>query len=253
VAQRTTIDRASYEPAYAQLVRLITERIASGEFKAGDRLPSEAELCERYGVSPMTVRRAVTMLVQDGVAVTEQGRGTFVRSPELSAAVFDLEDLRRYLTSPEMQVRILEARVIPASDRVRERLSMTTDSPVIVIKRLLMTEGEEPVFYHSEYLEFDPARPLVETELGVTSLQGLFLGSGGSTLKYGRLTLHASTLTQTEAEYLLEKSGAVCWVIEHLFYDFDDRPQSWGRFVCRADRLSFSTTVGIATAQGALS
>ena len=35
------------------------------------------------------------------------------------------------------------------------------------------------------------------------------------------------------------------WVVEHLFYDFEDRPVSWGRFIGRADRLKFSTTVGV--------
>ena len=58
------------------------ERITSGEYRAGDRLPSEAELCALYGVSRMTVRRAVTLLVQDGVVSTENGRGTFVKAPE---------------------------------------------------------------------------------------------------------------------------------------------------------------------------
>ena len=38
----------------------------------------------------------------------------------------------------------------------------------------------------------------------------------------------------------------LAWVLEHLFFDFDDRPESWGRFVGRADRLSFTTTVGVA-------
>ena len=45
-----TIDRNSYEPAYAQLVRILLGQIAAGMFRPGDRLPSEAQLCQRYGV-----------------------------------------------------------------------------------------------------------------------------------------------------------------------------------------------------------
>ena len=194
------IDRSSYEPPYAQLARLLRERIASGEYRAGDRLPSEAELCEAYRVSPMTVRRA--------------------------------------------DVRILEARIVAPSPRVCSKLAVVEGSRVIAIKRILSSDGE-PVFYHSEYLVFDPMRPLVEAELGVTALQDLFSGAGGSGLKYGRLTLHASAFTEKEAAYLGEQAGTLAWVVEHLFYDFDDRPESWGRFVGRADRLTLSTTVGI--------
>jgi len=244
------IDRSSYEPPYAQLARLLRERIAGGEYRPGDRLPSEAELCEAYRVSPMTVRRAVTLLIQEEVATTEQGRGTFVKSPELGAATFDLGDLRRYLVDAGTEVRILEARIVSPSPRVSSKLAVDAGSRVIAIKRLLSSNGE-PVFYHSEYLVFDPRRPLVEAELGVTALRDLFSGAGGSDLKFGRLTLHASAFTEKEAAYLGEQAGTLAWVVEHLFYDFDDRPESWGRFVGRADRLTFSTTVGIPGGEGA--
>ncbi len=85
-----TIDRDSYEPAYAQLVRILRGQIASGQFRPGDRLPSEAQLCERYGVSPMTVRRVINILADQGVVVGEQGRGTFVKALELGTASFHL-------------------------------------------------------------------------------------------------------------------------------------------------------------------
>lgn len=240
----SAIDRSLYEPPYAQLARLLRERIAHGEYRPGDRLPSEAELCAAYRVSPMTVRRAVTLLVQEEVATTEQGRGTFVKSPKLGAATFDLSDLRRYLDDQATAVTILEARIVSASARVSSKLAVGEGARVIAIKRLLSRE-DELIFYHSEYLVFDPTRPLVEAELGVTALRDLFSGSGGADLKYGRLTLHASAFTAKEAAYLGEQAGTLAWVVEHLFYDFDDRPESWGRFVGRADRLTFSSTVGI--------
>lgn len=243
------IDRSSFEPPYAQLARQLRERIAVGEYRPGDRLPSEAELCATYGVSPMTVRRAVTLLVQKEVAETEQGRGTFVKSPQLGAATFDLGDLRRQLADPDIEARILEARVVSPSPRVTRKLEVADEARVISIKRLL-SRGQEAVFYHSEYLVFDPARPLVEAELGVTALRDLFSGAGGSELKYGRLTLHASALTEKEAGYLDEQAGTLAWVVEHVFYDFDDRPESWGRFIGRADRLAFSTTVGLVGSDG---
>ena len=118
---------------------------------------------------------------------------------------------------------------------------------MITIKRILSSAGKA-VFYHSEYLVFDPRRPLVEAELGVTALRDLFAGVGASSLKYGRLTLHASTLREAEAACLVEEPGTPAWVIEHLFYDFEDRPVSWGRFIGRSDRLDLSTTVGVADA-----
>jgi DNA-binding GntR family transcriptional regulator len=244
VNRTAPIDRGSFEPPYAQLARSIRERIAGGEYRPGDRLPSEAELCAAYGVSPMTVRRAIAELVREDVAVTEHGRGTFVKVPQLGTAIFDLAELQRYLADPDIEAHILEARIVSPSPRVAAKLAVDHDDRVISIKRLLR-RGEESLFYHSEYLVFDPARPLVEAELGVTALQDLFSGATGSDIKYGRLTLHASAFTEAEAAYLDEQRGTPAWVLEHVFYDFEDRPESWGRFIGRADRLSLSTTVGI--------
>ena len=245
------IDRSSLEPPYSQVARGVRERIMNGEYRAGDRLPSEADLCALYSVSRMTVRRAVTLLAQDGVVFTENGRGTFVRAPELGAATFDLGSLRRLVDDAATTVKIIEARIVPPSPRVCRKLAVDAESHVVAIKRVLSSAGE-PVFYHSEYLVFDPRRPLVEAEYGVTALRDLLANAGKSGFKYGRLNLHASTLTETEAPYLGEEPGLAAWVIEHLFFDFEDRPVSWGRFIGRSDRLDLSTTVGMPDAgQGA--
>jgi len=74
------IDRTAYEPVYVQLVNILRRQVASGVLRPGDQLPSEAQLCRRYSVSPMTVRRAINILVDQGVVTAEQGRGTFIRS-----------------------------------------------------------------------------------------------------------------------------------------------------------------------------
>jgi len=239
------IDRSSYVPAYLQLAGLLREQIASGRYPPGSRVPSEPELCELYGVARNTARQAISQLTQEGVLTAQRGRGTFVNPTQLSSAVFDLAELRRQLDDPATQVRALETRAVRASGRVARRLAKPDGSRVLSIRRLL-TRGEEPIFYHSEYLVWDPTRPLVEAELTVTALRGLFNGVGQTGIKMGELQLHASALTEGEADRLGDPAGTLAWVIEHTFFDFDDLPVSWGRFVCRADRMSFRTTVGIA-------
>jgi GntR family transcriptional regulator len=237
------IERASFEPAYSQLAGILRQRIADGEFHAGDRLPTEAELIRAYGLSPVTVRRAIKILVDEGAVTATPGRGTFVEAASIATATFDLGSFRAILADPSVKVRIISVRVIPASGRVARMLELEEGERVIAIRRVLSRDGE-PILYHRESLTYDPRRPVIETELGVTALRDLFEGQGLVGPKRGRITLRATVLRESEATPLRARPGDAAFLLEHHFFGFDDLPLSWGVFVCLADRLTFETTVG---------
>ena len=76
--------RESDTPYFKQLQALIETDIANGVYKVGDKLPSESELCEKYGVSRTTVRQALNLLLQKDLVYSVHGKGTFVKLPELN-------------------------------------------------------------------------------------------------------------------------------------------------------------------------
>ena len=243
--QTASIDRSSYEPAYAQLVNILRQSMAAGILRPGDQLPSEAQLCERYGVSPMTVRRAINMLVDQGVVIAEQGRGTFVKPIAMGEASFQLRELQDIFNDTEhTTVNVLEARIVTADERVARKLEIAIGQRTVYIRRLLRTDGL-PSLYHREYLVYDPTRPIVEAELEVTALQRLFSGTGETILKRGDINMEATLLDEEEAQLLQVQQPMAAFCFEHLFYDFDDKPISWGWFIGRADLLRFTTQVGL--------
>lgn len=243
ILQKTaSINRDSYEPAYSQLASILRESMAAGLLRPGDQLPSEAQLVERYGVSPMTVRRAINLLADQGVVVAEQGRGTFVKPVAMSAATFQLGQLQNLFS--EATVQLLETRIVTADERVARKLAIETGKRTIFIRRLLCISGE-PAFYHREYLVYDPTRPIVEAELEVTALQQLFSGSSESLLKYGDISIEATLLDEDESRLLKITQPMAAFCLEHLFYDFNNCPISWGWFIGRANRLRFTTQVGL--------
>jgi GntR family transcriptional regulator len=240
-----TIDRSSYEPTYSQLVRILLRQVAAGEFRPGDRLPSEAQLCKRYGVSPMTVRRVVNILADRGMVIAERGKGTFVKPLELSTATFDLDRLQQlFRNEGQARVKLSEVRITSASERTARKLAIEVGHRIVYIRRLIF-QGEEPVLLHREHVIYDPTRPIVEAEMEVTALRGLFSGGGESDLKRGDLTIDAIVLTQGEAALLRSEVGVPAFRLEHTFYDFDDRPVSWGWFICASDQLRFTATIGV--------
>ncbi len=95
---------------YIRLTRVFRERILSGEWPSGHRLPPIPALCREYDVAPITIRQALKPLAEDGWIVAARGKGTFVtgatcaacEDPALRAAISD-----PLLLGPEQSIRIL--------------------------------------------------------------------------------------------------------------------------------------------------
>jgi GntR family transcriptional regulator len=75
------LDRLGDRPPYRQIADHLRAAIDAGQLRPGDRLPSEAELRQHYGVARMTARQAIQELRSEGRVVAEHGRGVFVRQP----------------------------------------------------------------------------------------------------------------------------------------------------------------------------
>ena len=192
----------------------------------------------------MTVRRAIGVLLDRGAVSTTRGRGTFVKPLQLNAATFELGEFHDLLDDPRVEARVLEARVLPAGARAAANLAVSEGTAVISIRRLLQ-RGDEPLFYHRESLVYDPSTPTVEAELGVTALRDLFEGGVGAGPKRGELVIHRRCSPRRRPATSTRPAGSAALVLEHLFYGYDDKPMSWGRFVCRGDLLQFRAHIGV--------
>lgn len=237
----------SYEPAYVRIANAIAEQIGAGVYRTGDQLPTESKLRAQYGVSPVTVRRAISLLLDRGLVSTTQGKGTFVRSLELGEAIFRLQDITGSWEDDESaKVLLLEARIVPAGREVADMLHLSAQDHVVFLRRLIQRKGI-PLVYQLEHVVYDEHRPLVESELLVTSLKGLLNAAPVGGMPSGRLTIEAVALEAEEAGYLAVPEGSAAFRLESLLQDFEGRPVSWGRFFCRADQFRLTTNIGVAS------
>lgn len=67
------------EPMYRQIADRIAAQIKDGTYPPNSRVPSEAEICDQFNVSRRTVRSAYAILLERGLVVTSQGKGTYVK------------------------------------------------------------------------------------------------------------------------------------------------------------------------------
>ncbi len=229
--------------AYSRIVSALSDRISSGAYPAGGRLPSGSELCREFGVSPMTVRRALNILKSQGLVSGMKGRGTFARSPDLGDSMFRLDSLSGEWLDRSAEIRLLSAAMKKADEKVATMLGLALGTRVVFLRRLVLWDGD-PAMYHTEYIRYDPRRPLVESQLQLTSLHA-FLDSGtAQRFPRGELTLTAVKLDTEGAQVLDEAEGALALCLEHVFQERDHTPVSWGWFIMRAELFRLRAHLG---------
>lgn len=157
------VDKASDTPAFKQIAARLREAIAAGRVAPGEKVPSESQLREHFGVARMTVRQALAELRSEGLLVAEHGRGVFVRERPVVRRVASDRFARRHREAGQAafiaeaqglgapSVDELEVGSEVASPEVREALSLPTRARVVARHRRYLMDGQ-PVELASSYV-----------------------------------------------------------------------------------------------------
>ena len=130
-------------------------RLSAGEWVAGERLPSEAELAARYGVARMTIRQAVGALASEGAVVRRQGLGTFAgdgrptRTADLLLSF--TEEMRRQ--GRQVETRLINAAVEQPPPAAREGLQLGPSAAAVTVRRVRLVDGC-PVVVQNSWLPY---------------------------------------------------------------------------------------------------
>ncbi|MFZ1490392.1 MAG: GntR family transcriptional regulator [Ilumatobacteraceae bacterium] len=129
------------EIRYQQIAREVRERVVDGAYGAGGVLPSEAELGVEFGVSRVTVRRALELLREEGLVDARQGFGWFVAREPLRQSLGHLATIEGQLAESGIRPerRILEFAFVPATRAVAAVLGA---EQVLRVKRVNLADGE---------------------------------------------------------------------------------------------------------------
>lgn len=140
-------------PLYVQLKTELMEKIRSGVWKEKDQIPTELELMDTYRLGRDTVRKAISILVQEGYLIKRRGKGTFVAKAQFSIGFEPLISLRHALRVRGLEETntIIEQQKGPISLTQSERTKMPQDQEAMRILRLRSVEGrplaiEESIF-----------------------------------------------------------------------------------------------------------
>lgn len=205
---------------WRQIVGRLTKDIASGGYKPGGQLPTEAALSARFGVNRHTVRRALEELSRDGLVRVEQGRGTFVAEDVLDYTVeartrFS-EWIRKHNMEPSGQVRQL--REVPADHRVAAGLGVRVGSRVILLERLGFAD-DKPVSLASHYFPATRLKGMLEALRASPSVTDALRSVGVEDYLRQQTRVTARMPTPTEAELLRMPRSRPVLVTENINVD----------------------------------
>jgi GntR family transcriptional regulator len=239
------IQKDSPLPLYYQLKELLRQEIESGHWQPGQRIPSEAELCQAFDISRTVVRQALRELEYQGLLYREQGKGTFVAQPKISESLMqDLSGFYEDMVAKGLTpvTKVLRQEVQPADKKIAKYLQIEPGDQVIVIERL-RSVGSEPINLVTTYVPYDICPDLIDEDLSTQSLYALLEKKHGLELSHGRRTIEAVAANQYEAQLLGVEEGAPLVLLDSVSYLKDGRPIEYFHAVHRGDRSRFEVEV----------
>ncbi|MBA2442374.1 MAG: GntR family transcriptional regulator [Rubrobacter sp.] len=215
--ERQGLSRGSEGTLYHQVLTELLGAIDSGGIEVGERLPSEADLVERYGVSRTTARRALDELRRQGMVRREPGRGTFLANPQLRSDLAYLysfsDEIKRWGYTPG--ARLVSREVVEADERVSDRLSVEVGERVLYVRRLRLADGR-PIFVCDSHLPISRFPELEAADYGSTSLHKLFEETTGRRVAKARQWILAASIPPDIASLLEVEPGTPVLKVERV-------------------------------------
>jgi len=229
----------THQPLWAQIADSLREDIGT-VYAPGDTLPTETDLEQRFGVSRITIRRAVAELAAEGLVTRRQGRGTFVRGTQITQ---DLGLLTSWTSSIrqmgyEPQTMDTQIEVTQPNPEIRALLAISEREQVVRVDRVRFASGE-PICLMTNYVSLSllpdlPANGLVNDSLFDTMM------SAGLRPARAEDTVEAFAASHEQAELLQVEEGAPILQVTRVSWDLAGQPLDVAVVANRADRFRYT-------------
>jgi len=230
---------------YSDLVIALRSRIARGAYPPGSRLPSLAELTREFGVSAITVRRALRELTYEGLVQGHQGLGVFVRTkPRIHRVLAGDPDrsigdeIGRAGFSPRLEE--IDYLTIKASNETAARLGVRPGTSVFRHQKLTFANNE-PVALHVLHLRPALARRL-RPQLSKLFIFAL-LDKHGISIANLKCEFSSTTLSEDHARLFQLPAGQPMMRVDYTAFGADGQPLLLGLTICRPDRFVFEVNL----------
>jgi len=236
--------REAPTPLYLQLKNALVADIDAGQYKPHQRLMSERELGEKFKVSRMTVRQALTAMIREGFLYTQVGKGTYVNESKIKQELKTLTGFTQDMTTRGARVsgQVLEARIIPATLTLAALFSVPLNTEFVLLSRLRLSD-DMPLAIEEAYILYQLCSGILKYDFSKESLYYILATHYNTILVRAEQTMEASLATPKEAELLQITSPSPILRIERLSYNEQNTLVEYVISAYRGDRYKFHTTL----------
>lgn len=217
------LDKSSPLPLYYQVMEDIKRQIKEGHFAVGTKLPTEQWLCKYYDVSRVTIRKALSELINSGIIRGQRGKGYYVSSPNINLSIVHMASLHKALTNSGIlsTSRVLSIRTITAPSSMVRNTDILPTEKVIELHRIRYANGR-PISDQVAYLVEKFCRDLPLEQLSTSSLYDM-LQQHHINIGYSKQTFMAA-LPDDELRKNLQLEGDCALLSIHAtVYNTDDK------------------------------
>jgi GntR family transcriptional regulator len=233
------IDRNSPLPLYFQLKTLILEKIQQGEWKPGEKLPTEEEIQKKYDVSRATIRQALRELEFDGTIIRQAGRGTFVATPKYveSPNAFEIEISEYNEKGLQVSWKVVHARDVQVPDRIAALMQVPTGTRLFCLERL-RSANNLPVGHTASYVTQE-YRDKIDLSLAETAGTMFYLSRIDMSTCTAEHFLEVLPADKDDARILEIPLGEPVLVVSRILRDEQSKPFEYFRGAYRWDRFRY--------------
>lgn len=230
----------SGRPRHEQLSDWLRDEIASGRYAEDDQLPSENELGDLFGVSRITVRRALATIEHEGLIYRRQGLGSFVAPSRVPQGLVRLTDFAQDMQRAGLEPtsRVLFHGTAAAPPAAADALAVEAGATVVRLDRLRLGDGR-PIALDRTWMAPFYAQLLEGHDLGRETIYQVLERDYDIPVLRGRYCIEAVLAGPDEAAALEVAEGAPLLLVERTSLTVGDRAVYFQRRYYRADRVGF--------------
>ena len=204
-------------PEYKRVYDALRSKIASGEYATKSLLPPEPELEAMFQVSRTTVRKAVELLIQEGLVVAKQGFGTQVINRKTVQNLNRLTSISQTLENMGYTVgtKSIYVQTVPAQGELAEELGLPEETPLVCINRIQTANGS-PITFTKNYIAASLVPDLTHTKEKIISWYAYLSERYGIVITGAKDMISACTASFEESELLQIAPGSALLTIHRI-------------------------------------